>query len=41
MFLAVRPDELARIAERHPELVLIIDHMGLSGEALSNSPRKA
>ena len=32
MFLATRISELARVAERHPQLTLIIDHMGLSGE---------
>jgi predicted TIM-barrel fold metal-dependent hydrolase len=34
MFLALKMSELARIAERHPELILIIDHMGLSLEAV-------
>ena len=34
MLLALKMSELARIAERHPELVLIIDHMGLSLEAV-------
>ena len=41
MFLAVKMGELAPIAERHPELVLIIDHMGLSGEALRNDPKES
>ncbi len=30
MFLGGKMSEYARIAERHPQLVLIIDHMGLS-----------
>jgi len=37
MFLATGPAPLwARIAERHPQLILIIDHMGGSSEALRN-----
>jgi predicted TIM-barrel fold metal-dependent hydrolase len=37
MFLTYVQNQLfARIAERHPQLTLIIDHMGLSSEALRN-----
>jgi predicted TIM-barrel fold metal-dependent hydrolase len=41
MFLAVKLGELARIAEHHPELVLIIDHMGLSGEGVRNGLKES
>jgi len=34
MFLAVRMEELHRIARQKPGLTLIVDHMGLSGEAI-------
>jgi predicted TIM-barrel fold metal-dependent hydrolase len=39
MFLATRISELARIAERHPQLTLIVDHMGLSGEMVKVGKR--
>jgi predicted TIM-barrel fold metal-dependent hydrolase len=41
MFLATRIAELGRIAERHPQLTLIIDHMGLSGETVNAGKRTA
>ncbi len=41
MFLAVRMAELARIAERHPDLVLIIDHMGLSTEGVKGGMKQS
>jgi predicted TIM-barrel fold metal-dependent hydrolase len=37
MFLTTGQTPLfARIAERHPQLILIIDHMGVSSEAVKN-----
>ena len=39
MVLAARMSELSAVAERHPQLTLIIDHMGISGEALKEGRR--
>jgi predicted TIM-barrel fold metal-dependent hydrolase len=39
MFLAVDMAGLAPVAERHPGLTIIIDHMGLSGEAVKAGRR--
>jgi predicted TIM-barrel fold metal-dependent hydrolase len=39
MFLATRIAPLAQIAERHPGLTLIVDHMGLSGETVAAGKR--
>jgi predicted TIM-barrel fold metal-dependent hydrolase len=37
MFLTTgQTSQFARIAERHPQLILIIDHMGVSSEAVKN-----
>jgi predicted TIM-barrel fold metal-dependent hydrolase len=37
MFLtAGRSDEMARVAERHPQLTLIADHMGVAGEVVKS-----
>ena len=37
MFLTTgQTHQFARIAERHPQLVLIVDHMGVSSEAMRN-----
>jgi predicted TIM-barrel fold metal-dependent hydrolase len=41
MFLAIKLGELARIAERHPGLVLIIDHMGLSKEGVRSGMKQS
>jgi predicted TIM-barrel fold metal-dependent hydrolase len=39
MFLASgQLPQFARIAERHPQLILIIDHMGLTADAAKNMP---
>ena len=39
MFLASgQAPQFARIAERHPQLILIIDHMGLTADAAKNMP---
>src|ERR1700694_1087260 len=39
MALATNISALGRIAERHPQLTLIIDHMGLSGEMVKAGKR--
>jgi predicted TIM-barrel fold metal-dependent hydrolase len=39
MVLAARMSDLAAVAERHLQLTLIIDHMGISGEALKEGRR--
>jgi predicted TIM-barrel fold metal-dependent hydrolase len=39
MALATNISGLGRIAERHPQLTLIIDHMGLSGEMVKAGKR--
>jgi predicted TIM-barrel fold metal-dependent hydrolase len=40
MFLASgQSPQFARIAERHPQLILIIDHMGLTADVAKNMPQ--
>ena len=39
MFLGGKMSEYARIAERHPQLALIIDHMGLSLDIAKSNKR--
>jgi predicted TIM-barrel fold metal-dependent hydrolase len=41
MVLAANMAALGPIAERHPQLTLIVDHMGISGEALRQDRRAA
>ena len=41
MFLAVKMEELNRIAARHPGLTLIIDHMGLASEVIDLGLKQA